>query len=45
MAVVLLVTISAYGALVLTGVAEGKTSRIVEVLLAHVPARSLLAGK
>lgn len=45
MTVLLLVTISAHGALVLTGVVEEKTSRIVEVLLAHVPARSLLAGK
>lgn len=45
MTVLLLVTISTYGALVLTGVVEEKTSRVVEVLLAHVPARSLLAGK
>ena len=45
MSVLLLVTISAYGSLVLTGVAEEKASRVVEVLLAHMPARSLLAGK
>ena len=45
MTVLLLVTISTYGGLVLTGVVEEKTSRVVEVLLAHVPARSLLAGK
>ena len=45
MTVLLLVTISSYGALVLTGVVEEKTSRVVEVLLARVPARSLLAGK
>lgn len=45
MSVLLLVAISTYGGLVLTGVVEEKASRIVEVLLAHMPARSLLAGK
>ena len=45
MSVLLLVAISTYGGLVLTGVAEEKASRVVEVLLAHMPARSLLAGK
>ena len=34
-----------YGNLVLTGVAEEKSSRVVEVLLARMPARNLLAGK
>jgi ABC-2 type transport system permease protein len=41
----LLLAISTYGNLVLTGVVEEKTSRVVEVLLARMPARSLLAGK
>ena len=45
MTVVLLLGISTYGALVLTGVVEEKSSRVVEVLLARVPARDLLAGK
>ena len=34
-----------YGNLVLTGVVEEKSSRVVEVLLARMPARNLLAGK
>jgi ABC-2 type transport system permease protein len=34
-----------YGNLVLTGVVEEKTSRVVEVLLARMPARYLLLGK
>jgi ABC-2 type transport system permease protein len=34
-----------YGNLVPTGVAEEKSSRVVEVLLARMPARNLLAGK
>jgi ABC-2 type transport system permease protein len=41
----LLLAITTYGNLVLTGVVEEKTSRVVEVLLARMPARSLLAGK
>jgi ABC-2 type transport system permease protein len=45
MSVLLLMAIVVYGNLVLTGVAEEKTSRVVEVLLARMPARSLLAGK
>ena len=31
--------------MVLSGVVEEKASRVVEVLLARMPARSLLAGK
>ena len=42
---VLLMCISIFGSMVLTGVLEEKTSRVVEVLLARIPARSLLAGK
>lgn len=42
---ILLFTISVYGGLVLGGVVEEKASRVVEVLLARIPARSLLAGK
>jgi ABC-2 type transport system permease protein len=34
-----------YGNLVLTGVAEEKSSRVVEVLLARMPARNLLAAR
>jgi ABC-2 type transport system permease protein len=45
MTIVLFMAISTYGALVLTGVVEEKSSRVVEVLLARIPARSLLAGK
>lgn len=45
MMVVLLLAFSTYGGLVLTGVVEEKASRVVEVLLARIPARSLLAGK
>jgi ABC-2 type transport system permease protein len=41
----LLLTISIYGGLVLSGVVEEKSSRVVEVLLARMPARSLLTGK
>ena len=40
-----LLAISTYGAMVLSGVVEEKSSRIVEVLLARMPARNLLAGK
>lgn len=45
MTVLLFVAITTYGNLVLTGVVEEKTSRVVEVLLARMPARHLLAGK
>jgi ABC-2 type transport system permease protein len=45
MTLVLFFAISTYGAMVLSGVVEEKSSRTVEVLLARVPARSLLAGK
>jgi ABC-2 type transport system permease protein len=42
---VLLLCISIFGQMVLTGVLEEKSSRVVEVLLARIPARALLAGK
>jgi ABC-2 type transport system permease protein len=45
MSMLLLLAIVLYGQLVLTGVAEEKSSRVVEVLLARMPARTLLAGK
>lgn len=45
MTVALLTAIVVYGNLVLTGVAEEKASRVVEVLLTRIPARALLAGK
>ena len=45
MTVVLLAAIVIYGNLVLTGVVEEKSSRVVEVLLARVPAKALLGGK
>lgn len=45
MTVLLFVAITTYGNLVLTGVVEEKSSRVVEVLLARMPARTLLAGK
>jgi ABC-2 type transport system permease protein len=41
----LLVAIVLYGNLVLTGVVEEKSSRVVEVLLARISARDLLIGK
>ncbi len=41
----LLFCIATFGALVLSGVVEEKASRVVEVLLTRIPARSLLAGK
>lgn len=44
-ATLLLMAIVIYGNLVLTGVVEEKSSRVVEVLLARMPARVLLAGK
>jgi ABC-2 type transport system permease protein len=42
---VLFIAVSSYGGMVLSGVVEEKSSRVVEVLLARIPARSLLAGK
>jgi ABC-2 type transport system permease protein len=45
MTVVLFFGISVFGQMVLTGVLEEKASRVVEVLLARIPARVLLAGK
>jgi ABC-2 type transport system permease protein len=45
MTVVLFMAISSYGAMVMTGVVEEKSNRVVEVLLARVPARTLLTGK
>jgi ABC-2 type transport system permease protein len=45
MTALLLMAIFVYGNLVLTGVAEEKQSRVVEVLLARIPSRTLLAGK
>jgi ABC-2 type transport system permease protein len=45
MTVALLMAIVVYGNLVLTGVVEEKSSRVVEVLLARVPAKALLGGK
>ena len=45
MSMLLFMAIIVYGNLVLTGVAEEKSSRVVEVLLARMPARNLLAGK
>jgi ABC-2 type transport system permease protein len=43
--VLLLIAMATYGQLVLTGVVQEKSSRVVEVLLARMPARNLLAGK
>jgi ABC-2 type transport system permease protein len=45
MTAALLAAIVIYGNLVLTGVVEEKSSRVVEVLLARVPAKALLGGK
>jgi ABC-2 type transport system permease protein len=45
MTLVLFGAITTYGAMVLGGVVEEKSSRTVEVLLARMPARNLLAGK
>ena len=44
-AVLLFISINAFGGMVLTGVVEEKSSGVVEVLLAHVRAHQLLAGK
>jgi ABC-2 type transport system permease protein len=45
MGLVLFYAIVTYGAMVMSGVVEEKASRVVEVLLARMPARNLLAGK
>jgi ABC-2 type transport system permease protein len=45
MTIVLFFGISVFGQMVLTGVLEEKSSRVVEVLLARIPARALLSGK
>ena len=45
MIVVLFLALSTYGGMVLSGVVEEKSSRVVEVLLARIEARNLLAGK
>ncbi len=45
MTLVLFSAISTFAGMVLTGVVEEKSSRTVEVLLARMPARSLMAGK
>ena len=42
---VLFLSIGVFGQMVLTGVLEEKASRVVEVLLARIPARVLLGGK
>jgi ABC-2 type transport system permease protein len=44
-AAMLLATLAVYGQWVLTGVVEEKANRVVEVILATVPPRHLLAGK
>ena len=44
-AILLFLSINAFGGLVLTGVVEEKTTGVVEVLLAHVRAFQLLTGK
>ena len=44
-AIVLLAALATYGQLVLTGVVQEKSSRVVEVLLARMSARDLLMGK
>jgi len=43
--ILLLMSIATFGGLVLNGVVEEKTSRVVEVLLTRISARNLLAGK
>ena len=45
LSLVLFLSVSIYGAMVLTGVIEEKSTRVVEVLLARIPPSSLLAGK
>jgi ABC-2 type transport system permease protein len=43
--IALFIAINSYGAWVLTGVLEEKSSRVVELIVAAMPARALLAGK
>lgn len=43
--VVLFIAINTYGAWVLTGVLEEKSSRVVELVVAAIPPRALLTGK
>ncbi len=45
MTLLLFWAVTVYGAMVMGGVVEEKSSRVVEVLLARMPARNLLAGK
>jgi ABC-2 type transport system permease protein len=45
MTLLLFIAISTYANMVLSGVVEEKANRVVEVLLARMPARSLVAGK
>ncbi len=42
---ILLVIVNAYAATAMTGILEEKTTRVVEIVLAAVPARWLLGGK
>ncbi|MEO6123309.1 MAG: ABC transporter permease [Ilumatobacteraceae bacterium] len=44
-AILLFISINAFGGMVLTGVVEEKSTGVVEVLLAHVKAYQLLTGK
>jgi ABC-2 type transport system permease protein len=44
-AILLFLSLNMFGSLVLTGVVEEKTTSVVEILLAHVRADVLLAGK
>lgn len=43
--IALFIAINSYGAWVLTGVLEEKTSRVVEIIVSAVPPRALMAGK
>ena len=45
MTLLLFYAVTIYGAMVLSGVVEEESSRVVEVPLARMPARNLLAGK
>jgi ABC-2 type transport system permease protein len=45
LSLVLFLSVSIYGGMVLTGVIEEKSTRVVEVLLARITPRDLLAGK
>lgn len=45
LSLVLFLSVSIYGGMVLTGVIEEKSTRVVEVLLARISPRDLLAGK